>query len=200
MPSQKVDAKTVAATADKLDELHESGELADIISDAAEVHGTEDGAVLGFEYELGGVRIPPIRPGIIVMLDMIDSPLMDENVAAMVESGEISISDTLCALYLIVIGREAADPLMGIAKRTKEIEKLKPMAEKSELMFRAYMDKLDEINKCYGQFQADAVDFYDEFENVTPQEILSLILLMLNDAFSSWALASTDDAGGGRKK
>jgi len=155
---------------------------------------SETAAGFGIGYSVGNAVIPPITLGVLPLLDSIDSPFLDGSL------GRLSASDIMRALYVLAKGYEACEPVMGIARRKASLHAEREFASKDPELYERYLKRLDDLEKEWMLFDADAADFWDnEVGNSCGlQEASETMFLALKDALCG--LSAIPGNGGGKKK
>jgi hypothetical protein len=151
-------------------------------------------AAVGGGYRIGNVDLQPLRAGLLPMLAVIQSPFLTGE-----QGDDIELADIMAAIYVIARQKEAVRPLMGIERRRKAIEALKPMAEHSPGHFDSYIAAVERIESARDEFDAASLEFWDSIGGVDIQSACDTIFEMLNDAVSGYAEMPTDNTAGKKK-
>jgi len=147
---------------------------------------------IGGRYPLGDGSVGPIRPGAMLALAVISSPLLGQ-------PDDLREADAFRALYAIEAGDTALDPLLGLDCRIRAAQRYEDKALADSELFAVYLSHLDSIERdAWRKFDAEATAFCArECGNWSPADALELGARALSDAMAPADMAS---AKPGKKK
>ena len=148
-------------------------------------------ATLGAGYRIGNVELPPMLLGTVKLLELIDSPFLDEN------AEDVGMSDIMRSVYVLAVGREAVRPIMAQNRRRAAIEAQKPMGSLSPEHFAVYLAAIDTVEQGWAEFEDQAAAFWEHVGPVALAEVATTLTQMIQDAFSGFAAVP---AGKSQKK
>ena len=97
---------------------------------------------------VAGVKLRPITPGVVSLLDLIDSPL--------VSGGELTMLDMYRALYVIQHGADAVTPVLQAHREAEALERATEQAAASPDHYKVYLDALRASAAGWREFDAAA--------------------------------------------
>jgi len=117
----------------------------------------ETATALGVGYDLGTLRIPPVTLGILPLLEAIESPLVDESAG-----DNFSPSDIIRTVYVVCKGFDAATSIMAMSRRKAALHNERERATQSPDLYRVYLERVDLMERCWIEFDAQAAAFWDQ--------------------------------------
>jgi len=146
---------------------------------AAGVADSETIAAIGGRYPVGESSIGAVRPGALVALALISSPLLGR-------PGDIADADVWRALYAIEGGPDTMTPVMGLDMRLRAARQLSDEAQGSPELFAVYLSHLDSIQAdAWLAFDNAAIEFCKQYGHITAGEALGVVAVAIQDAMAS---------------
>jgi hypothetical protein len=142
----------------------------------------------GGKYQIGDIEVDPISGGILPLLSVIDSPFL----GAGPDSDDMDASDIMSAIYIIANKSEALRPLMGIERRRRALEQVRPMIVESSGHFDSFLRANEQVEQKQDDFDAAVLAFWDTLGDVDLQQACDTVFEMLTDAMSGFAEIPTD--------
>ena len=146
--------------------------------------------MLGDGYTASDLVIPNLTIGVLPLLELIESPFV-------VYGGEdykFQRMDFIKSIYVIFKGKEVVKPLMGLAQRKSGLKKLEEDAKKTPELYKVYLDKLDEINCVYGDFEDSAFAFSESLDIKDWVDMEQTLIQMFNDLYDTVAELVNDNS------
>ncbi len=131
-----------------------------------------------------GVR--PITPGVIALLDLIDSPL--------VNGGELSMIDLYRALYVVNHGPDAVSPVLRAIREQEALQKAETLAGASVDSFGAYLGALRASAAGWNEFDAAATKYSASLGVVSHVEISAYLRQAIATGTSGFRLIETSES------
>jgi len=128
---------------------------------------------LGGNIKIGDLEIPHLTMSIFVLLEIIESPLIDDK-------KEISREDLVYCLYIMIFGAKVVSPLLTIKTRENSLKRQKEIASKSPELFDVYLKHLEELNKEKDEFYENALNWWTSL-NVDNWILIEQSVLQLFD-------------------
>ena len=152
-------------------------------------------ATLGGEYQIEGLRVPALTPGMFPLLEIVRSPFV-----TMSSDDEWTRKDIIYALFVIIHGVDSIKPLVGATQRRRSIETYKDQAMSDPEMFKVYLDKVDQINLGQSEFEESALRWWTGLNIENWLEVESTVVMMFEDLYETMAALSANDKEGGDVK
>ena len=142
----------------------------------------------------GGIKLSPVYPGTIALLDLIDSPFVTGRTPAML--------DMYRALYVINHGADAVAPVLRARREAEALDAAEGMAETSEAHYRAFLDALRATATGWQEFDAAAARYAVGMGVVSHVELADAIARAINAGTAGFRLieSSPDSAEPAQKK
>ena len=173
-------------------DIKNDAELKALLEQEPEDMAGETITALGAGHQVGDIYIPPLTAGVLPLLELIDSPFIKEDET---EYGQMAVMSTL---YVLINGRAAVLPVMGIARRRNAMAKHKHLASQSPEHFAVYLAACDAIEQEWEVFDNTVAAYFETLGPFDLQGVAEAIVASLNDAMQGFAALPTD--GGDEKK
>lgn len=156
--------------------------LLDYQEDIEEEADSEEASVsisaLGGEYKIGPFDVK-CAIGNLALLSEINSPLVS---GTLKQGDQITFEDCVEAIYVLVKGKEACEPIMAIKQRISDLMLLKPMVKDNPILADKIIAKAEQISKARVNFTKAAIDFWEEeFLGYNFQDVINDIITSISD-------------------
>lgn len=136
---------------------------------------TESAAAIGGRYPLGLDSVGAARPGALVALALIASPLIGR-------PEDMTDADAFRALYAVEGGPEVMDPILGLDMRLRQARAHEEDAKKDPGLYEVYLRHLDGIQAdAWREFDREARAFCERFGPITAGEAIEVVAAVLKD-------------------
>ena len=170
---------------DSLEEtLHDEEENLDINSETL--------LNLGGVMEVGNIKLPPPTAGVVMLLELIDSPFITGG-------DKFTLDDIFKALYVINRKQEAVPPIMIQLRTERKAKEAFEKTDKTPEHLEVYNRFIERNAMNAGSFDSEVAEFACEIGNIDPIAVSELISDYITVSMGGFATLPSNETGGKKK-
>ena len=149
-----------------------------------------DIAAVDGRYAIGDLEIPPVTMGMLPLLEVIRSPFVGTASAA--DDVDITRTDLVHALYIIVHGVAVVQPLAAVAAARAAAERHKAMAADNPDMYAVFLRHINDIELPIREFQSAALTWWTSLDITDWVAVEQTVSAIFQDLYSAVGEAADD--------
>jgi hypothetical protein len=149
-------------------------------------------SALGGTFKIAGIDIPPASIGVIMLLQIIDSPFIRSN-------DGISLKEIIEALFIMKERKTLVNLLVSPKRKAEYLARAKEIAEKSPAFYAEYLKALA-VNSGADEYDRRLADFAEKIGSMKISDTAAEITQYLNLCMSGFSAVANPEAPDTEKK